>query len=335
MKKCHFIYGNNNISDLFDQHPSKINFTTHWIALKNQLYKFGIELISKNSSSLKSPDLEIHLNVLKTKNDKWPKFCILTETKYIHPDNSNINLIKKYNHTFSWNQDLVDLGLSTKIMLPHPLDKCVVNGYEKRDQLVILFGSNRSLRGWHPKNNLYSERVKTIKWFERNAPNDFALYGRKWNMSARLPTRLGGLIHSLEKKLPFTYCPFPSWRGVILNKQDILIHSRFSIVYENIKGLNGYITEKIFDAFIAGNIPVYWGAEDIDNHIPKECFIDRRSFLNHYELHKYLKNMSERQYLNYQKCIKEFLENKSEEFTCKKFADIISSKIVETINNLK
>ena len=70
MKKCLFIYGDNNINNLFDQHPSKINFTTHWITLKNQLYKLGIELVSKNFSNIKSPDLEIHLNVLKTKNDK-------------------------------------------------------------------------------------------------------------------------------------------------------------------------------------------------------------------------------------------------------------------------
>ena len=202
-----------------------------------------------------------------------------------------------------------------------------------RDQLVVLFGSNRSLRGWHPKNDLYRERIKTIRWFEHNAPNDFALYGRKWNMSGRLPTRVGGLIHSLEKKLPFKYYPFPSWKGEILNKQDVLKRSRFSIVYENIKGLKGYISEKIFDAFVAGNVPVYWGAEDINNYIPKECFIDRRNFINHEELYKFLRNMPEKQYLDYQRCIKDFIENKSEEFTSKRFAKIISLKIVEAINN--
>ena len=143
MKKCLFIYGNNNIDFLFDSHPSKINFHSHWIALKNQLYNLGIELVSKEFSNLNSPDLEIHLNVLKIKNVKWPRFCILTETDYIHPNNSNIDLIKKYDHTFSWNSDLVDLGLATKIKLPHPLDKSVVNGFEKRNKLVVLFGSNR------------------------------------------------------------------------------------------------------------------------------------------------------------------------------------------------
>ena len=333
MKKCLFTYGNHNINNLFDSHPSKINLHAQWIALKDQLYKHGIELVSKEFLNLQSPDLEIHLNVWKTDSDKWPIFTILSETDYIHPDNSNIDLLKKYKHVFSWNPVLVNLGLATKIQLAHPMGKGVIDGYEKRHQLVVLFGSNRSLRGWHPKKNLYNERVKTIKWFEHNAPDVFALYGKKWNMSGRLPTRLGAFIHSLEKRLPFKYSPFPSWKGVILNKQDILIHSRFSIVYENIKGLKGYITEKIFDAFVAGNVPVYWGAEDIDNYIPKECFIDRRNFTNHQELYKFLKNMPEKQYLDYQKYIKNFIENQSEEFSCKKFSETISLKIVEAIKN--
>ena len=301
--------------------------------LRDQLYNLDIELISKELNNYASPDLEIHLNAWKTENSKWPIFAILSENNYIHPDNSNIDLLKKYNHIFSWDTNLIDLGLATKIQLAHPMGKVIIDGYEKRDKLVVLFGSNRSLRGWHPKNNLYTERVKTIKWFEDNAPNDFALYGKKWNMSGRLPTRLGGLIHSFEKKLPFKYFPFPSWKGVIANKQDILIHSRFSIVYENIRGLKGYITEKIFDAFVAGNVPVYWGAENINDYIPNKCFIDRRSFKNHEELYHFLKNMPEAQYLDYQRYIKNFIENESEVFTCKKFAETISFKIIETLNN--
>jgi alpha(1,3/1,4) fucosyltransferase len=333
MKKCPFKYGNYNINNLFDSHPSKINLHGQWIALKNQLYKLGIELVSKESLDSKSPDLEIHLNVWKTEKIKWPIFCILTENSFIHPDNSNIDLLKKYNHVFSWNPDLVDIGLATEIQLAHPMSKVIIDGYKKRDLLVVLFGSNRSIRGRYPKYNLYSERVKTIRWFELNAPNVFPLYGKKWNMSARLPTRMGAFIHSIEKKLPFKRNPFPSWKGVISNKQDILKISRISIVYENIRGLKGYITEKIFDAFVAGNVPVYWGAEDVDNYIPNECFIDRRSFINHEKLYDFLKNMPENQYINYQKNIKNFIENKSDEFSCKSFGEIISFKIFKTINN--
>ena len=335
MKKCLFTYGNNDINNLFNSHPSKINLHGQWIALKNKLHDLDIDLVSKESFNLRSPDLEIHLNVWKTKNTKWPKFAILTETDYIHPDNSDMDKLKKYNHLFSWNPILVDNGLATKIQFSHPMGKGIVDGFKKRDQFAVLFGSNRSLRGWHPNNNLYSERIKTIRWFERNAPNDFALYGRKWDMSGRLPTRFGALVHSVEKKLPFNYCPFPSWKGVILNKQDVLLNSRFSIVYENIKGLKGYITEKIFDAFTAGNVPIYWGADDIDDYIPKKCFIDRRNFSNHEQLYKFVKNISEKEYLDYQLNIKNFIENNFNKFTCKNFADIISFKIVEILNNKK
>ena len=64
-------------------------------------------------------------------------------------------------------------------------------------------------------------------------------------------------------------------------------------MYENIKGLNGYITEKIFDAFVAGNVPIYWGASDINEYIPDNCFIDRRNFINHEQMYKFLINMKE------------------------------------------
>ena len=333
MKKCLFIYGNHNIDNLFDPDPAKINFHGQWIALKNKLYEAGIDLISKYSSESISPDLEIHLNVWKTKKSSWPKFAILTETNYIHPDNGNMNLLSEYNHLFSWNHDLVDIGMATKIQFSHPLSEVIVDGFKNRNKFIVLFGSNRSVRGWYPSNNLYSERIKTIKWFEKNAPDDFSLYGKKWNMTARLPGRVGGFIHSLEKKLPFKYCPFPSWKGEVENKQDILLKSRFSIAYENIKGLKSYITEKIFDAFTAGNIPVYWGAKDINNYIPKKCFIDRRNFLNHKDLYNYMKNMSEEEYITYQKNIKNYVENDSNEFSCKNFADVVSSKIIEIINN--
>ena len=333
MKNCVFVYGNHDINKLFDTDPSKINFHGQWIALRDHLYKKNIQMVPKDFSLNKDPDLEIHLNVWEVNNGQWPKFAILNECEYIHPNNSKINLLKKYDHVFSWSPKLVNLGLATKIQLAHPLGDGIVNGFKNRDKLIVLFGSNRALRGWHPRHNLYSERVKTIRWFERNAPNDFALYGKKWNLSGRISTRFGAIVHSIEKKIPFNRNPFPSWKGSVLNKQEVLLRSRFSIVYENIQGLQGYITEKIFDAFVTGNVPIYWGASDIEKYVPKECFIDRRDFNNHKQLYDLLKNMSEDRYIDYQNSIKNFLENKSELFSCNKFADDIVSKIMKKIGN--
>lgn len=43
------------------------------------------------------------------------------------------------------------------------------------------------------------------------------------------------------------------------------------------RGEKGYITEKIFDCFFPGVIPIYWGAENVTDYIPQDTFIDRRN----------------------------------------------------------
>ena len=161
------------MNNLFESTSSKINFHGHWIELKKELYRFGIDLIPKEEFDRKIPDLEIHLNAWSTNINKWPKFLILFETEYIHTQNSDLKLLKKYNHIFSWNLKSINKYKGTKIQWPHPLGEGIVDGYKNRDQLITLFGSNRSLKKWRPDRNLYNERVKTIRWFEKNAPKDF------------------------------------------------------------------------------------------------------------------------------------------------------------------
>ena len=57
---------------------------------------------------------------------------------------------------------MIDIGLATKIQLAHPLGEGIVDGYKNRDQFIVLFGSNRALRGWHPKFNLYRKELKLL-----------------------------------------------------------------------------------------------------------------------------------------------------------------------------
>ena len=58
-------------------------------------------------------------------------------------------------------------------------------------------------------------------------------------------------------------------------------------------------TPEIFDAFIAGCVPVYWGAKNITDYVSSDCFIDRREFKNNQELYRYMKNMNDDEYLKY------------------------------------
>jgi len=52
----------------------------------------------------------------------------------------------------------------------------------------------------------------------------------------------------------------------VLNKYDVMKDYKFAICFENARDIDGYVTEKIFDAYKAGCVPIYWG-NDTDNKI--------------------------------------------------------------------
>ena len=154
--------------------------------------------------------------------------------------------------------------------------------FEKR-KLCTQIITNKTSK--HPR-ELYSERERAIQFFETQKAGLFEFYGFGWE----------------SKK-------HPSYLGTVDDKIDTLMQYRFSICYENIEGIHGYITEKIFDCFAAGTIPIYLGAPNIETHIPKECFVDRRDFKTDENLFSFLINFSKDDYETYLKNIRNFLDS--------------------------
>lgn len=52
------------------------------------------------------------------------------------------------------------------------------------------------------------------------------------------------------------------------DKLGTLRHFRFALCFENCV-FPGYVTEKVFDCFLSGCVPIYLGAPDITDFIPK------------------------------------------------------------------
>jgi hypothetical protein len=77
--------------------------------------------------------------------------------------------------------------------------------------------------------------------------------------------------------------------------------------------LKGWITEKLFDCFFAGTVPVYWGAPDVLDHVPAECFIDMRQFKDFAELRSFLHALSPADEQRYREAALRYLE--SDRFT--------------------
>jgi hypothetical protein len=99
-----------------------------------------------------------------------------------------------------------------------------------------------------------------------------------------------------------------------------------------VRDLPGYITEKIFDCFFAGCIPVYWGASNIGTYIPEKCFIDRRKFASHEKLHSFMVSMTEPEFSSYQDRIAAFLtSDRAKPFSAEIFAETIVKAIISDL----
>ena len=62
---------------------------------------------------------------------------------------------------------------------------------------------------------------------------------------------------------------------------------RFSIAFEN-DIVDGWVTEKIINSFLAGCIPIYDGTDDVYKYFNKESFINAKDFNSLHELANYV-----------------------------------------------
>ena len=181
---------------------------------------------------------------------------------------------------------------------------------------------------------LYSKRVEAIRWFEKNHIKDFDLYGVGWNKyrfkGVKIVRALNRLPYFPKFFLRFTKQTYLSYKGTLENKRTVMEKYKFSICYENARDIPGYITEKIFDSFFAGCVPIYWGANNVFDYIPKECFIDKRDFTSYEDLYSFIKNMSNGSYMQYLESIENYLDSEdSFQFQGEGFSKKIVSDILE------
>lgn len=75
--------------------------------------------------------------------------------------------------------------------------------------------------------------------------------------------------------------------GPVHDKNEFLQQHRFNIAFEN-SAYKGYTTEKIYDAFVAGCIPIYWGDPAIEYYFNPRRFINYNDFKTEDALVAYL-----------------------------------------------
>ena len=127
--------------------------------------------------------------------------------------------------------------------------------------------------------SLHDRRLELLDVLAQNGR--LALFGGGWdnlyNLPAEWRNRLGGLS-----------C---SYFGRCINKIDTMRKYRYALCIENMVA-PGYITEKLIDCMMAGVVPIYIGAPDIEKYVPPDSFIDGRQFDKPQELLDYIDELS-------------------------------------------
>lgn len=308
-----------------------------WWLLRETFAKRGVDLNTEDMVRGRAPAFELHVDALDRGGEATARFLLMMETPLTWPANARRDLLARYRRVFAWDDDLVREIGATKIHYPLYSQPVGSQGWKARHSLCCMIAGNKSanVRDWR---ELYSERVRTIRWFEAHAPADFDLYGVGWNAPAPGP---GRARRAMAKAAGYVMrlagmTPFPSYRGPVRHKLEVLAEHRFSICYENAQDFHDYVTEKIFDSFAAGCVPVYWGAPNVTDSIPASCFIDRRAFASLEELHAFLKGMTEREFVEYQDRISEFLAGPAiAPFLAQTFADTIVDGILSDLPRLE
>jgi len=88
--------------------------------------------------------------------------------------------------------------------------------------------------------------------------------------------------------------------------------------------------------FSPGCVPIYWGAPNIKDYIPEDTFIDKREFPTWEGLYKYMKEMTDSEYIGYQKAIEDYVKgDKIHLFSAERFSETIIKEIEESVKNEK
>lgn len=258
----------------------------YWYQLKAACAEAGFTLTTRRDIDPKKIYAVVAFNApeqdLLSQYKDAKKILYMWEPATIHPRNFSKRVHAQYDRIATWHDSLVDGKKYHKFNYALLFDVPARSVAFEQKKLCCMFVGNK--RSAHAQ-ELYSQRLAMINFLEKHASREFDLYGPGWSTQ------------------------YKTYRGFAQNKIAVMKQYKFAIVYENMCNIPGYITEKIFDAFSAGCVPVYWGACNISHYIPADCFIDREKFASDAEVYEFLKNMPEAQYNQYIQAISDFLRS--------------------------
>lgn len=193
----------------------------------------------------------------------------------------------------------VDRNKLYKFYSPEPFNYVIDElwGNKNRSKKIVIINGKHKPKG--AGSELYSKRIEAIAELSKN--NMIDLYGHGWE---RLITRTSLWLPYIKnyRRIMSVY------HGKCESKYNKLSEYNFCLCFEN-SIVEGYLTEKLFDCLYTGAIPIYLGAPDIEQYIPREAYIDFRQFSSYSELESFVRALSEDQILAMRTAGRAFIES--------------------------
>ncbi|HWH82770.1 MAG TPA: glycosyltransferase family 10 [Burkholderiaceae bacterium] len=140
------------------------------------------------------------------------------------------------------------------------------NPLPRQPRLVLINGKH--LPRGRP-GELYGTRIDAMLALGEQGHLD--LFGRGWDRWRDKRWLLRPGYWSMRRRIASIY------KGACESKYEVLSRYAFCLCFENMT-MDGYISEKILDCFLAGTVPVYLGAPNIREFVPADAFVDARRF---------------------------------------------------------
>lgn len=225
---------------------------------------------------------------------------------------------------------------------PQSFDAASERLWSREDRKFLLMMNANKLPRLY-EDELYTSRLKAVAFFHEFGEVD--LYGRNWD---RAPTRVGKtltpyVLRRLASRLwewrqrrfpdPVYTAVAQASRGPAKSKSETMSQYRFALCFEN-STLRGWMTEKLFDCFFVGTIPVYWGAPDVLDWVPAEAFIDMRKFKTFGDLRAFLHSLSPADERKYREAARDYLSSpRFDPFRGQTFAEALGRHVEHDAND--
>ena len=231
-------------------------------------------------------------------------FLLVFEPPIIMPHAYHPDAAKTFGKIFIPSDDFIDNQHFFKMCYPSCMRMMDIPDFDlKKFCCLINNDKHNRFTGYE----LYSERRKIISFLLEATP-EFDLYG-DWK-------------------------GIPRCKGLAVDKLNIIKHYKFSISYENMTNQRGYISEKIHHSIGGGCVPVYLGATNVTDYIPKECFIDRRDFSSEQQLYNFLRSIDRKTFYDYLDAHQKYMNGpQSKLFTVQYNVQIVLDHILKSIQN--